>query len=61
MERKIGEIFSFKGNKFEVVEGNCKNCNFQLSKKLPFEYAANLGACQWFRYDRKSVYFKLIE
>ena len=59
--RPIGEIFSFKGKLFEVVEGICKNCNLQLSERLSFQDAANLGACQWFRYDGKSVYFKLIE
>ena len=61
MERPIGEIFYFKGKKFEVAEGNCENCYFTLSERLPFQYAANLGACQWFRYDGKSVCFKLIE
>lgn len=59
MERKIGEVFDYKGKKFEVVEGNCNNCNF-LHKELSFEDAANLGSCI-FRYDRKTVYFKLIE
>lgn len=61
MERKIGEIFDYNGKTFQVVEGNCKNCNLQLSEKLSFQDAANFGACQWFRYDGKSVCFKLIE
>lgn len=61
MERKIGEIFEYNGKTFRVEEGNCNNCNLQLSKRLPFQTAAIFGACQWFRYDGKSVCFKLIE
>ena len=59
MERPIGEIFSFKGKKFEVVEGSCDNCYF-LHKELSLDDAENLGACS-FRYDSKTAYFKLIE
>ena len=26
MEKQIGEIFTYNGKKFEVVEGNCDDC-----------------------------------
>lgn len=61
MERTVGEVFTYNGKTFEVVEGNCENCYFPRRERLSFQDAANLGACQWFRYDRKSVCFKLKE
>lgn len=60
MERPIGEIFSFKGKKFEIVEGSCTNntCCFKDVNCLGMEYS-DLGGCL-FREDGKTAYFKLI-
>ena len=57
MERKIGEIFTFKGETLEVVEhAGCEGCYFAY---LACEMFWNTrGACDSRRTDEKSVIFK---
>ena len=59
MERKIDDIFTFKGNQFKVIEGDCNNCYFRNLNCLSSE-CIDLGECT-FRDDGKSVCFKLIK
>lgn len=59
MERKIDDIFTFKGNQFKVIEGDCDNCYFRNLNCLSSE-CIDLGECT-FRNDGKTVCFKLIE
>ena len=59
MERKIDDIFTFKGNQFKVIEGDCDNCYFRNLNCLSSE-CVDLGECI-FRDDGKSVCFKLIK
>ena len=61
MERKIGEIFTFNGKKFEVVEGDCEYCEFTGKECGSTEYD-DLGNCgENDRCDGKNVCFQLIE
>ena len=59
MERKIGEKFEIKGQKFEVIEGNCNDCYFQHTNCLSSDYI-DVGICA-FRNDGKSVCAKLVK
>ena len=58
MERKIDDIFTFKGNQFKVIEGDCDNCYFRNLNCLSSE-CVNLDECT-FRNDGKTICFKLI-
>lgn len=61
MERKIGEIFTYKGKTYQVVEveadEECKGCAFEFSSCC----MSFLGDCSpTYRTDGASVIFKLI-
>ena len=61
MERKIGEIFTYKGKTYQVVEveidAECKGCAFEFSSC----YTSSLGYCSpIYRTDGASVIFKAI-
>ena len=59
MERKIGEIFKFKGVKLQAIETpaymRCKDCYFQYYTLCPFHCIP----CS--RPDKKNVIFKEIK
>lgn len=59
MERKIGDIFTFKENQFKIIEGDCDNCYFRNLNCLSSE-CVDLGECT-FRDDGKTICFKLIK
>ena len=59
MERKIDDIFTFKGNQFKVIKGDCDNCYFRNLNCLSSE-CIDLGECT-FRNDGKTVCFKLVK
>lgn len=66
MERKIGEIFEYKGEWYQCVEGTCNNeCYFynrSLHKTIAGINGNGFGACNaCFRNDNKSVIFKKLE
>lgn len=66
MERKIGEIFEYKGEWYQCVEGACNNkCYFynrSLYKTIADINGNGFGACNaCFRNDNKSVIFKKLE
>lgn len=61
MERRIGEIFTFNGKKFEVVEGDCEQCEFAGEQCAGVEYD-DVGECsENKRHDKTNVCFQLIE
>lgn len=61
MERKIGKIFTFNGKKFEVVEGDCEQCEFAGEQCAGVEYD-DVGECsENKRHDKTNVCFQLIE
>ena len=57
MERPIGEIFTYNGKKFEVVEGSCDDCCFRYINCPLYD---DIGACVS-REDGKIACFKLIK
>ena len=61
MERKIGEIFTYKGKTYQVVESiTCKNCAF-FNTRCNFFQTLVAGTCTpEGRKDNISVSFKLI-
>ena len=61
MERAIGEIFEFDGEKLKVVEcEGCKGCFFDISYNCDAD--DYVGECSdYFRKDGKNVIFKLLE
>lgn len=61
MERKIGDIFTFEGKQFKVIEGFCADCD--LLNFCDINYLKDIiGECYAdFRNDNKGVCFKLIE
>lgn len=61
MERKIGEIFTYNGKTYQVVEGNtCEGCAFMKNGHC-FSISKLLGLCSYTnRTDSTSVSFKLI-
>ena len=60
MERKIGEIFTYNGKTYQVVETNaCKDCAFKV--RLCEAIESITGTCiPGERTDNTSVSFKLI-
>ena len=60
MERKIGEIFTYKGKTYQVIETNaCKDCAFKV--RLCEAIESITGTCiPGERTDNTSVSFKLI-
>mgnify|MGYP003421102345 CR=1 FL=1 len=60
MERKIGEIFTYKGKTYQVIETNaCKDCAFKV--RLCEALESITGTCiPGERTDHTSVSFKLI-
>lgn len=59
MERKVGEIFDYKGKKLQVVEQfDCKDCVFDIyfCRRTP----SIVGRC-YDRKDGKSVIFKEVK
>ena len=60
MERKIGEIFTYKGKTYQVIETNaCKDCAFKV--RLCEAIESITGTCiPGKRTDNTSVSFKLI-
>lgn len=68
MERKIGEIFEFKGKTYEVVKDftfSCRNCDFQKfcspTKHISQEYQAPVECANTKRSDKENVIFKEIK
>ena len=64
MERKIGEIFEYKGEWYQCVEGNgCENCAFKARKCYLEDISDDpIGECCYDRRrDNKSVIFKKLE
>ena len=61
MERKIGEIFTYNGKTYQVVEGNtCEGCAFMKNGHC-FSISKLLGLCSYTnRTDNTSISFKLI-
>ena len=61
MERKIGEIFTYKGKTYQVVEGNtCEGCAFMKNGRC-FSISKLLGLCSYTnRTDKTGVIFKEI-
>ena len=62
MERKLGEIFTYKGKTYQVVEGiTCEGCAFMKNGRHYFSISKLLGLCSdTNRTDKTSVVFKLI-
>ena len=60
MERKIGEVFTYNGKTYQVVETNaCKDCAFKV--RLCEAIESITGTCiPGERTDNTSVSFKLI-
>ena len=61
MERKIGDVFTFDGKQFKVIEGFCSDCD--LSGFCSIDFLRDIrGKCvKRYRIDNKEVCFKLIE
>ena len=61
MERKIGEIFTYKGKTYQVIEGNtCEGCTFMKNGRC-FSISKLLGLCSYTnRTDKTGVIFKEI-
>ena len=61
MERKIGEIFTYNGKTYQVVEGNiCKGCAF-TKNNCCFSISKLLGLCSYTnRTDKTGIIFKEI-
>ena len=61
MERKIGEIFTYKGKTYQVVKGNtCEGCAFMKNGHC-FSISKLLGLCFYTnRTDKAGVIFKEI-
>ena len=60
MERKIGELFDFKGKTLKVVEnGECEEC--YLFTKRCTRWLRIRGRCNIYRSDGKSVIFKRVD
>lgn len=69
MERKVGEIFTYKDKTYQIVsrekEDCCTGCAFDLGlyacKKPRNEARNNFGHCYFrFRKDKKGIIFKEI-
>ena len=61
MERKIGEIFKYKGEWYQCMEspnGNCMHCDIDFGGKCPIPIKECTGA---YRIDMKHVIFKKLE
>lgn len=61
MERKIGEIFEYKGEWYQCMEspnGNCMHCDIDFGGKCPIPIKECTGA---YRIDTKHVIFKKLE
>ena len=60
MERKIGEVFTYNGKTYQVVEANeCRDCAFNI--RLCEAIESITGTCiSGERTDNTSVSFKLI-
>ena len=67
MERKIGEIFEYKGEWYQCVEGyHCYDCDFRHKNGTCIIYAnypeSKMGNCNGdYRTDNKNVVFKKLE
>ena len=61
MERKVGEIFTYKGKTYQVVESNtCEGCAFMKNGRC-FSINKLLGLCSYTnRTDKTGVVFKAI-
>lgn len=61
MERKIGEIFTYNGKTYQVVEGNtCESCAFMKNGRC-FSISKLLGLCSYTnRTDKTGIIFKEI-
>lgn len=61
MERKIDDIFTFKGNQFKVIEGICIDCYFY--NKSCFERSVRdiIGKCYADISRKDDACFKLVE
>ena len=62
MERKSGEVFTYNGKTYQVVEGiTCEGCTFMKNGRHCFSISKLLGLCSdTNRTDKTSVIFKLI-
>ena len=63
MERKLGEIFTYNGKTYQVVEGiTCKGCTFMNNGRHCFSISKLLGLCSDNnRTDKTSIIFKEIK
>ena len=66
MERKIGDIIEYDGQKFQIMKGDCEKCYFINDSFLQCcEVIEDLGSC--YSAERKdaifpiNIYYKLIE
>ena len=69
MERKIGEVFTYNGEEFKVVEDdieksgqdNCKCCVWNMAHCLKIERKRYFGECEWsYRTDFTSIHFERV-
>ena len=61
MERKVGEIFTYKGKTYQVVESNmCKDCAFFNTRCTPFQTLVAGTCTPGGRKDNTNVAFKEI-
>ena len=60
MERKIGEIFTYKGKTYKILKATdgCKNCSFRTKLDICINQTENCFAS--YREDKTSVIFKEI-
>ena len=60
-ERKLGEIITFDGKQFQVVEGDCEDCYFN-DKDCTSSHYDDLGICEsLLRKDECEICYKLIK
>ena len=66
MERKIGDVIEYDGQKFQIMKGDCEKCYFINDSFLQCcEVIEGLGSC--YSAEREdaifpvNIYYKLIE
>lgn len=63
MERKIGEIFEYNGEWYQIVksQGKCCSCDFMIDGHCIVDFSSN-GSCFYcHRKDKENVIFKKLE
>ena len=61
MERKIGDIFTFKGKQYKVIESFCSDCDLLGFCTIDFLRDIRGGCVKRYRIDNKEVCFKLVK